>query len=221
MQDSRPSNIRDIGVSAMDPFLRALLFTDGTVTRTLEVHTLSRVSIEVIEQTQSPASADVASYLRLPDGEELTKRRVSIDIGSTRSALWAESHIVPERLPPGFLRRLDEAPQGIGESLQEIQLETWREMLWFGLDSPADWACVVPPSPTELVVLRRLYRVITQGRPALLVSESFPLGQRAGVYHLRDLPDSQIPSIGNSRPASHALGLRQTASAKKPPTGCE
>ena len=185
MQGLRPSHVKDVEVSAMDSFLRTLLFTDGTVTRTLEVHTLSRISVEVIDQAKSLASARVANYLQLPDGAELTKRRVSIGIGaSTRPIAWAESHIIPDRLPPGFLRLLDRAPDGIGEALQQVKLESWREMLWFGLDSPPDWARVLLTSQTGLTVLKRLYRVIIQSRPALLICESFAVGQQSGVYHL-------------------------------------
>jgi 4-hydroxybenzoate synthetase (chorismate lyase) len=196
MQGSRPSHVKDVEVSAMDSFLRTLLFTDGTVTRTLEVHTLSRVSVEVIDQAKSLASARVANYLQLPDGAELTKRRVSIGIGAaTKPIIWAESHIIPDRLPPGFLGLLDRAPDGIGEALQQVKLESWREMLWFGLDLPPDWARVFPVSQTGLTVLKRLYRVIIQSRPALLICESFAVGQQAGAYHLL-AADSQMPLDG-------------------------
>ena len=185
MQDSRPSDVKDVAVSAMDLFLRTLLFTDGTVTRTLEAHTLSRVSVEVIYQAKSLASASVANYLQFPDGGAVTKRRVRIGIdASARSAIWAESHLVPDRLPPDFLRLLDDAPGGIGESLQLVKLESRREMLWFGLDLPPDWAHVVPSSQAGLTVLKRLYRVIIQGLPALLICESFAVGRQSGAYRL-------------------------------------
>jgi chorismate-pyruvate lyase len=185
MQGSRPSHVRDVEISAMDPFLRSLLFTDGTVTRTLEVQTLSRVSVEVVDQAKAPVSARVAGYLQLPDAAEVIERRVRIGIGSSgRSAIWAESQIVLDRLPPGFLRRLEGATDGIGEALEQVKLESWREMLWFGLDSPPAWACLGPVSQAGPAVLRRLYRVITQGRPALLISESFAVERRSGSYYL-------------------------------------
>jgi chorismate-pyruvate lyase len=185
MQDSRPSEVKDVEISAMDLFLRTLLFTDGTVTRTLEGHTLSRVSVEVIDQVKWLASARVAKYLQIPDGGAVIRRRVRIGFdASNRSAIWAESHLVPDRLPPDFLRLLDDAPGGIGESLQLIKLESRREMLWFGLDSPPDWAYVIFGSQAVLTVLKRLYRVIIQGWPALLICESFAVTQQSGGYHL-------------------------------------
>jgi chorismate-pyruvate lyase len=183
MQDLRPPHIRGVELSAMDSFLCTLLFTDGTVTGALEAHSLSRVTVAVVDQSKALASARVANYLELPEGGELTKRRVTIGTGaSKRSIIWAESHIVLDRLPPAFSRLLDDAPHGIGEALQRVKLESRRELLWFGLDSPPDWGGAA--SRTARTVLKRLYRVITQGRPALLISESFPLEQRSGVYHL-------------------------------------
>jgi len=193
MQDSRPPHIRDVEVSAMDSFLCTLLFADGTVTGALEAHSLSRVTVEVVDQSKVLAAAGVANYLQLPEGEELTKRRVTISTCAfTRSTIWAESHIVHERLPPAFSRLLDDAPQGIGEALRQVKLDSWRELLWFGLDSPPDWAGAVPASQTGRAVLKRLYRVITRGQPALLISESFPLEQRSGVYRLSGWASSQL-----------------------------
>ena len=106
---------------------------------------------------------------------------------TTGSTIWAESHIVSERLPPKFLELLDGASDGIGEALEQVGLESWREMLWFGLDAPPDWASDDPASEPGPAVLKRLYRVITQNRPALLISESFAVRQRSGKYHLSDL----------------------------------
>jgi chorismate--pyruvate lyase len=188
MQGARPPHVREVGVADMDPFLRTLLFIDGTVTRTLEAHSLSPVTVEVIDQANAPASALVADYLQLAEEQEITRRRVRIGAGATTgSTIWAESHIVSERLPPRFLELLDGASDGIGEALEEVRLESWREMLWFGLDAPPDWAGAVPASNAGPTVLKRLYRVITQNRPALLISESFAVGQRSGKYHLSDL----------------------------------
>jgi chorismate-pyruvate lyase len=183
LQDERPGHLADIGVAAMDPYLRGLLFTDGTVTRTLEVQALSPVSVEVLAQVVSSADEGIANYLEVASGTEAIQRRVAIAIDSSPApAIWAESYIVPSRLPEGFLRALDGSAEGIGESLQQVKLESWREMLWFGLDSSPSWGA--PRSNERCVVLQRLYRVITRGRPAMLICESFAIERRSGVYHL-------------------------------------
>lgn len=168
----------------MDPFLRGLLFTDGTVTRNLEVKMLSPVSVTVVSQTDAIAKDDVAAHLEAKPGTESVRRRVVIGrAGSTRPVIWAESHILPTRLPPGFLGILGSAREGIGESLQRVELESWRELLWYGLDAPPAWS--FGTSRATAPVITRLYRVITEGQPALLISESFAVEDRAGTYCLQ------------------------------------
>jgi chorismate-pyruvate lyase len=167
----------------MEPFLRGLLFTDGTVTRALEVQTLSRVSVEVAAQTNIAVAGRAAMHLRVLAGTEAVQRRVVIGVGElTAPVIWAESHILPGRLPSRFLSVLEGAPDGIGESLQQVTLESWRELLWFGVDSHPHW-CDVGSDATSPVITR-LYRVITSGQPALLISESFSVTQRSGTYCL-------------------------------------
>ena len=181
LQDDRPNHLGEIDLAHMDPSLRCLLFTDGTVTRTLEVQALTRVSVDVVAQSQAPVAEHVASHLEVPTGVESVRRRVVIGAGPAMPVMWAESHIIPSRLPSGFLDVLGSAADGIGESLQQVQLESWRDMLWFGLDTLPEWSCV---DRAESTALTRLYRVITDGRPALLISESFAVERRTGAYRL-------------------------------------
>ena len=184
LHDSRPPHVAAINPAELDPFLRGLLFTDGTVTRTLEVKTLSPVSVTVISQADSTASGEVATHLEVPDETATVQRRVAIGrAGSAPPVIWAESHIVPDRLPANFFGVLDGSREGIGESLQRVELESWREMLWFGLDAPPEWTVVASKCPAP--VITRLYRVISGGKPALLISESFVLEDQSGTYHLK------------------------------------
>lgn len=183
LQEHRPTHLGDIGLREMDPFLRGLLFTDGTVTRTLEVQALSRVSVEVVDQTDTTVGGQTARRLGVPADTEAVRRRVLISTRESQGPIiWAESHILPHRLPPRFLSVLQGAPDGIGESLQQVELESWRDLLWFGLDSHPSWRGVNVPTPSP--VITRVYRVITGGRPALLISESFAVAYRDGAYHL-------------------------------------
>jgi chorismate-pyruvate lyase len=182
LQDDRPDHLTEIDLAELDPTLRCLLFTDGTVTRTLEVHALSRVSVDVVAQADAPAPERHAECLGVPSGMQALRRRVVIGAGPTAPVMWAESHIIPSRLPAAFMDVLDRAPEGIGESLQQVQLESWRDMLWFGLDTLPEWSGI--DSRPEPAALTRLYRVITDGQPALLISETFAVQRRAGKYHL-------------------------------------
>jgi chorismate-pyruvate lyase len=147
------------------------------------VQTLSPVSVEVVDQTDVAVRGQVAEHLEVPSGSESVRRRVLIGTGEPMEpAIWAESHILPNRLPSGFLGVLQGASDGIGESLQRVELESWREMLWFGVDSHPAWSGV--DSHLSSPVITRLYRVITIGLPALLISESFSVTLRDGAYRL-------------------------------------
>jgi chorismate-pyruvate lyase len=183
LQEGRPDNVTDVDLVAMDPHLRGLLFTDGTVTRTLEVGALSPVEVSVERQREVAVDEQVASYLDVPVDSEAIERRVTIGLQSSPTpVIWAESHIIAARLPDGFLNVLGGCRDGIGESLQQVKLESWREMLWFGIDVAPTWGPGQEP-PAE-AVLRRLYRVIAQGRPAMLISECFAVERSGDAYRL-------------------------------------
>jgi chorismate-pyruvate lyase len=176
------TELREAQITQLDPFLRGLLFTDGTVSRALEAHTLRAVAVEPIEQEPGPTPARVARHLELGDGEECLRRRVRMKIGGARlAAVWAESFVAPQRLPAAFLTRLSNDSQGIGGSIQQLKLESRRELLWFGLGAPPTWAGDATPVMTTLT---RAYRVVTQGLPALLICEAFAVEMRSRQYHL-------------------------------------
>ncbi|HMC49936.1 MAG TPA: chorismate pyruvate-lyase family protein [Solirubrobacterales bacterium] len=188
-QDERPADVASLDLLTVDPSLRNLLFTDGTVTRTLEVQALSPVWVDVLDQQRTHVAGDTATGLVAVHGTEAIRRRVAIGVGIGAALIWAESHIVVERLPGEFLNVLGASPEGIGQSLRTVQLESWREMLWFGLDVVPSWA----GNGAESRVLRRLYRVITLGRPAMLISESFAVERQAGSYLLAERGQSLRP----------------------------
>ena len=180
-----------VHVSELDAFLRGLLFTDGTVTRALEVHMLDQVTVEVLDQTRDTLPARAAAHLEATPGAECLRRRVTMTASAAPLGVWAESFILPDRLPPGFLAVLGGAPQGIGESIQGVRLESARDLLSFRLDHPPGWAVGCAPATT---VLTRLYRVITSGTPALLIAEMFAVEHRDGQWHMLGCEDGSAAS---------------------------
>jgi chorismate-pyruvate lyase len=183
LQGERPGHLEAAAIGALDPFLRSLLFTDGTVTRALAAQTLAPVSVARLGQEEVAVPAEVARQLELDPAAPAIRRRVRIGIGAgAEPVLWAESHIVPERLPPGFVGLLDGAPDGIGQSLQRVALESYRELLWFGFDAGPDWAEAAPRERRGTI--QRLYRVISERQAAILICESFAVEERLGTYRL-------------------------------------
>ena len=67
---------------------------------------------------------------------------------------------------------------GLGESIDQMRLETRRELLWFGCAATPDWAT---PTTAPLPLLTRSYRVILGASPTILISESFPLDDPTSV----------------------------------------
>jgi chorismate-pyruvate lyase len=179
MQDAGTPELSHVEVRALDPLLRGLLFTDGTVTRALEAQTLCRVAVDVVEQSPAPLSAHAARHLDTSPAAECLRRRIVMSTAGSMPVVWAESHILPERLPEGFLGLLDSTPHGIGGSMVQARLESRRELLWFRLGTPPRWAGTAAPSASALI---RLYRIITNDLPALLICEAFAVERRLGIY---------------------------------------
>jgi chorismate-pyruvate lyase len=188
LQHDKPEALRDIAIEELDPFLRALLFTDGTVTRSLEARTLAPVTVRPLEQVTVSAPADAASCLEVAAGAECVRRRVSMQIAGTPVAIWAESFLLVDRLPAHFVERIGASTTGIGGSLQQLKLESWHELLHFGLGAPPDW--VEHETPLPLALTRR-YRICTASRPALLISETFAVELADGRYRLIGVSESR------------------------------
>lgn len=180
-QDQRPAELAGVEIVELDPFLRGLLFTDGTVSRALEAYTLAPVTVEPLDQAQTTAPALLARQLQIDPDERCIRRRIVMRIGGEASSVWAETYVAPQRLPPEFLASLASSAAGIGGSLQQLRLESWRELLWFGLGQAPDWSVGAAAGQQTLT---RMYRIITGGRPALLISEAFAVAVRDGLYHL-------------------------------------
>jgi chorismate-pyruvate lyase len=175
-----PEDLATVDLGVLDPFLRNLLVTDGTVSRSLEAHTLREVIVEPVEQSETLPPPDVARDLQLEEDEACMRRRVVMRISGPDPSVWAESYVVPGRAPIEFLRTLRDNSQGIGGSLEQLKLESWRELLWFGIGSPPPW----PAESSTEKVLRRSYLILIDTRPALLIGEHFALAESDGCYGL-------------------------------------
>ncbi len=197
----------DVDVASLDPVLRGLLFSDGGVARALAAHTLGRVSVEVIEQQRAVAPAQVAERLTIAPGTSAIRRRVVTHLAGrafeSTPAAHAESHILPERLPPQFSSALARNPEGIGEALREIRLESRRELLWFGLGEAPGWAADLAGGES----LTRSYRVVSGGQPAILILEGLSIEWRGNRFRLAESRPSLLASASNSS-AVHDLTKR-------------
>lgn len=161
-------------VQALPPFLRALLVTDGTVTKILEAFFWEGVRVETLEQhleqNQIPV-APLSSHIN----DMLWSREVRLRGEHTGSIYaHAKSLLKLENLPEHLQRDIQSGRIGIGELLRECNLETYRELLDVGFLADHALAHLFEDQECASLVYRD-YRIVIDGRPTILITEHFPL----------------------------------------------
>lgn len=169
----RPSHVSLLNLRSLTPFQRALLATDGTVTKFIEAYTLEPVAIIRLDQKTQPLSTDHA-WLDAPQGTPVVVRQVLLQ-GRYSDTLYAyaASLIVQDRLQETIKQGLEEDGGGLGRILLASRVESYREVLWYGKERPMEL-----PNPISHLVgtefISRAYRIISGGRPMMLINEKFP-----------------------------------------------
>ena len=193
-QEDKPTTLKEINLARLTPFQRGLLVTDGTVTRFVEAYTLAPVEVALLQQAkqtlptehtwlQLPAGAETLptehTWLQLPAGAEVISRQVVLQTHSQEESspiihTYADSLIVPQRLPASILNGLKSDKQGLGGLLRCSGLETRRELLWCGIEVLTDLPSAIAHLEGEKFI-NRTYRVFANQKPLMLINEKFPL----------------------------------------------
>ena len=177
-QNAKPEKLKEINLAQLTPFQRGLLVTDGTVTQFIEAYTLAPVEVVPLQQTQQTLSTE-HFWLKLSAGEQVISRQVVLQSHSQDKLspiihCYADSLIVPQRLPKALLDRLDSDKRGLGGLLLRSGLETQRELLWCGIETLTDLPSAVAHLEGETFI-SRAYRVFANQEPLMLINEKFPL----------------------------------------------
>ena len=177
-QEDSPTTLRKINLARLTPFQRGLLITDGTVTRFIEAYTFSPVEVVLLQQAKQILDTEHI-WLKLPAGEEVISRQVvlqthSQDEPSPTIHTYADSLIVPQRLPQLLLNELESDKQGLGGLLRHNGLETRRELLWCGIEVLTDLPSAMAHFEGEKFI-SRTYRVFANEEPLMMINEKFPL----------------------------------------------
>ncbi|MBK1723290.1 chorismate--pyruvate lyase family protein [Thiocystis violacea] len=163
--DIAAPNGERLALSDLPPFLRALLVTDGTVTKILEAYFWEPVAVDTLEQ-RFEAALEPVPWIQVEADDLCLIRDARLrGTDSGRSFAEAFSLIRAELIPPEFRQRLIDREIGIGALIRDSGLESYREVLDIGVDRTADGAMAV----------FRTYRIIIDGRPVILITEYFPL----------------------------------------------
>ena len=167
------SKSENFDIQAMPPFLRTLLVTDGTVTKSLEAFFWESVSVENLGQEVVRLDRDV-EWLEMNAGEEALERQIKLTGDDTGDIYaYAKSVLKLGLLPEPVRAELLDGKIGIGEMLRERGMETYREIVDIGreIDESLQWVFGVGRCG-ELVY--RTYRVLMGQKPVIQITEKFP-----------------------------------------------
>jgi chorismate-pyruvate lyase len=179
---AKPVELDPVNLRVLSPFQRALLVIDGTVTKFIEAYAMEPVIVARLGHERRPVP-EHREWLDLAEGAEVAIRQVAIR-GAYTGALYvyAVSYVVLDRLPESVCRRLEIQGEGLGRILHDEELETRREILWFGREH-LDQARVPFQAWSEGEFISRAYRIIASGKPIALINERFPMSVDTSPSH--------------------------------------
>ena len=159
---------------SLPPLLRALLVTDGTITKLLEAFLWEPIRVRLLGHSEREVGAPEArTHLAMTEGERLIERTTLVVGAQTgRPYLAAVSHICIDRLDDNIREDLFAGVMGIGEALRARRLETYREILSLRVTTAGRWAEALECDETARAFSRQ-YRIFMHGKPVILIDETF------------------------------------------------
>jgi long-chain acyl-CoA synthetase len=163
-----------IDLSTVTPFLRALLVTDGTVTKNLEAYFWEPIEVELLSHAEEQSDRAYPE-IGVPAQATIVRRRVVLRGRMTGSAyVFADTVMTTAGVSEDLRRSLVDERKGIGELLRARRLETYRELVGVERAVAGEWAGHLGLDPSANVVVRR-YTIYLQQRPAMLIAEVFSI----------------------------------------------
>lgn len=152
---------------------RALLTTDGCLTRMLEAYACEPIAAVKLAHVLIEPRHQGCPLLDM-DGDEALLERTILLRGrhSEKNYVFAEAVIAPQRLSPEVADGLAMTDCPIGPLLSEHRVETWRELLQWG-EEPAGARAEHLRVPESAALMFRTYRVYSGGQPIMAVTETF------------------------------------------------
>lgn len=162
-----------INLDKLSPFQRILLTTDGTLTDILEAYVWE--PIEIVKLMQETVKVPEAiPLLDIGTQTEVLHREVLLrGARSEKHYLHATSVLVLDRLDQGLREELMTTQEPLGKLMIQSRLETFKEIVKCSSRKAPDVGKVFGELP-DTALISRTYRVFSQGRPFILITESFP-----------------------------------------------
>ncbi len=155
----------DFELHQLPPFLRVLLMTDGTVTKSLEAFFWEPITVETLSQSYVIQKADLPR-LGVKAGQQALSRKVRL-VGSLSELTYAvaDSWVKTDCLPQAVRMGLEEGQVGIGELVRELGYETFRRITQISRCEDLSLGLCVG----------REYVISMAGSPFISIEERFPL----------------------------------------------
>ena len=167
-------NNEHLDMAALPGFLRTLLVTDGTVTKSLEAYFWEPVAIDLLWQRTVWLHAE-KPLIDAAKGDQVLKRSVRLRGEKTAHIYaYATSFLKTGHLPDSLNQQLLAGEIGIGEILREVGLETYREIMDFGQAPLGQITREAPADSKTETAIYRTYRIVAHGDPVMQITESFP-----------------------------------------------
>jgi len=164
-----------LDVKTLPPFLRTLLVMDGTVTKSLSAWFWEPVSVKPCYNKLETLTTPL-EILGINTGDKVLRREVSL-IGkqSQKTFACARSIVSIPCLPDTIGDALAKGKMGIGELLQEQDIETYRDI--FSIDFLTEQEKAKDKLLDSLTgdIVSRSYQIRVNGVSAIIVTEYFPI----------------------------------------------
>ncbi len=196
LKQAGPALKSEIHWSALSLFQRILLSADGTLTKMLETYTQETIHVVKLAESRQ-AFPQAVEPLHLLPGDTVIERKILLQgRQSGRNWLYAESLLLPDRLPPKFQEQLLTTQEPIGKLWISHKVETFKEIITTYRQPAGQIAGYFNLKPSD-PFLCRTYRVFSNKMPVMMITEKFP----ASFY-----VESERPSpVTNGR--QHVNGL--------------
>ena len=159
-------------VDHLEPALRLLVTSDGTVTDMLQVICRERINARKLGQEVGP-SAHRIDELDLGAGELLMNRRVVLQGDRTgTNYVYADSSIAIDRLDTRFQQELEMSDIPIGRLWRDNRVEIFKEIIGVS-NQPAGHLAGHFGIDADTSLIVRDCRVFVAGRPVMLITEHF------------------------------------------------
>lgn len=169
------SSLQPVDLKSLSVLQRVLMITDGTVTKILEAYTLEKIRVVKLSEDVVigvEANSHLAIDPTIPTS--ILQRKILLQTSlSGVNQIYAESHIVLDRLKKEVYDALLYGNKPIGEILLEENIETYRSIVHIGKEKTSMLDTYFNISK-DAYMISRSYIVVSKGSPIMLITEKFP-----------------------------------------------